>query len=385
MSLANFNIQILTYRQVRLQWCRSRLVAFCRKWAIYIAALLFMCAAGSNSFVTTFLAVLSATAYPFIWAGDLEIPARCAIVIAYGVTGLGLCWAMRPILWPTHWRDAEWAFPIKPSEKTLVDLQVISFCLLPYYGVLAVGLAIWMLQTAVPFSSRLQALFEISVAAALSVGSALVLVSVLRKAGRNSTWTIGIRSRAASALKLPGKLRTIPVWRALIFLPLWRQAGRRGYWLTLASLGLPGIPLILMRTPAATPWGLAILATLLFALTSRLNAVLASDIAPLHAGCAGLPIAPGRLLRMRRMVGLAPAIAGTGSVLLMLFCAEGSLRAQVVLWYLVVVLASNAWQVACASSQHQWYQEMNPFNRAAAWVILLVLQIAMASETLTHA
>ncbi len=122
----------LSYGAMRLRWCGWALLAFARRWGVYLVVTAAVVGAGSNSPVQAVSAVAAWLVLPLFWAagqGNWLLPAWVAQVLL----GLALLWGARALLWPPQWAEAERALPLRRSDTQVSDACVVSLALAPLW------------------------------------------------------------------------------------------------------------------------------------------------------------------------------------------------------------------------------------------------------------
>ncbi len=165
--------------------------------------------------------------------------------------------------------------------------------------------------------------------------------------------------------------RLLSPWRALVLLPLVRGTGRR----TARALGqglavLLALAVLLWRLPASAGWWLAGWAAMALVVSSRLRTLIHLDLAPLAEAARVLPVAPRRWRVWWAMLALAPLVVSLPALLWALPWAPA--RPVMVVVYLLACVAVCGAEVASQSGP--------PADKAARWLVSLVLVLALASE-----
>lgn len=365
---------------MRSRWCLAALRAFLKRWGVYLAMAGMAFGAGATGGLAAVAAVAAWTALPFSWVvaqAQWAWPslAQLALMLALQTAAsVALLLALRPMLWPTAWRDSEAALPLTASAVRRSDAMVSALALLPWWAVQGLGMANVLVQNpAWLHPARLAA------PAALLFTQALAWALGLWGLQRARGTAVGRFRRSARVGAGPVVPTAAPWWWALLVLPVWRGvAGALGLW-WLASLVLLIAPALLLcwqptwASAVYAAWSVAALG-----LTSRLNHLSRQRLAPLlHAAASGLPLSPGSMERARRWQLLLPALAG--ATLLLASALLGPLAAQ----FRPAVLA--AWALVAALSL--WWASGRPPRQAdeaaLRWLLSLVIQLALSTEVLS--
>lgn len=358
----------LGYHAMRLRWCRLALASFLRRWGAYILVSALVIGAGSGTPTAAVAGVAGWTVVPLFHAAS-QGPWLLPALLLQAAAGAACLWAMRPLLWPLAWADAERALPLGAAERRRSDGIVAAIALVPWVLLQAAGAAAaiaarphWLM----PVLGR--ALAALAAAQALAWAGGLWMLARRRRAGQPAL-SAGARTSARTGAALP--LQAAGWARALLLLPLVRGPARRtGRLLTAASVALCGPGLLLLWRPSALGWWLALLAVTALVAVSRAHALAREEFAPLLAEATVLPVAPARLARARDalcLLPLVPALAMLAAGLATVPLRPGWLAA-----YLLSCTGSCALQVFTRPEQDS--------DRSARWLFLLVLSLALASE-----
>jgi hypothetical protein len=346
---------------MRLRWCASALRDLLRRWAVYIVAGLAMLGAFSAGALSSMSAAAAWSVLPLFRAAAQPWWQGWVTGLAHGLIGAGVAWA------PRSWREQEAALPIAPRARLASDLAVTALGLLPLWAVYAAGSAVWLAHAPAWLDGR-QAIAVAGVLGSMLVSLVLgtAAVQALRRPARAAR-------RGPSSVGTGGSgLQHRAVFAATSWWPLWRgAAARAGRFIPAAALGLVLLAAAPLRWGHGSWWlagfGLAGLAA-----TVRLHALLRLDLAPLHAACVQLPIAPRRLSLGRRLLALLPALAGLLALPWVWRLDTAPLRPGLAGFYLAAALAGHGWLVAADPEGAQ--------EQAGRWLFTLVLLTAIASE-----
>ncbi len=371
----------LTYGQIRLSWCRAHLAAFLRRWGIYIAAAVLVLGGTGNGPAASMSSLLALPLLPLIWAEQHSVPMMLVLAAAYCAFGSAICWAMRPLLWPSSWRDVEWSLPVSPKLQQRSDLAVLAIGLSPWFSLYVAGLVVWLVRTSDFRLSTFCWLMAVLVASmAVSLSSGTAILRSMRMGDRAARHLPASIETLAASIGKPWLPTTI--FFALILFPLVRGPARRaGHLLLLTPVLAFGHAVILFQ-PAATSWWLAGFALLTLVLSTRLSAVLEWDLAQLHDACAPLPLTARRMRLSRQAVAMLPVTTTTAVLLALILGCLPQVRALPATGYLLTVSIGNLLTIrGIQAGTHASNRPENP-NKAAAWLVLLATQIAFASEIL---
>ncbi|MBK7613765.1 MAG: hypothetical protein IPJ08_04610 [Burkholderiales bacterium] len=371
----------MSYAAMRSRWCLASLRAFLKRWGVYLGMAGLAFGAGATGGLAAVAAVAAWTVLPLSWVvahtrWTVPALAQLALVLALQTAAsVSLVRALRPLLWPTAWRDSEAALPLSASAVRRSDAVVSALALLLWWAVQALGMANVLLQNPAWLQS-----------ARWAAPTALLFTQAL-------AWALGLRGLQAARGAAVGRFRrsvagaatgaalptATPWWWALLVLPVWRAEARTlGIW-WLASLVLLMAPSLLLwwqpewASAIYAGWSVAALS-----LTSRLGHLSRQSLVPLlQAAAASLPLPLATLDRARRWQLLLPALAG--AALLLASALLGPQAAQ----FRPAVLAG--WALVAALSV--WWASGQPPRQAdeaaLRWLLSLVIQLALSTEVLS--
>lgn len=368
----------IDYRKVRLSWCRARLLGFLRKWGVYIVTGIAVLGISGSAPLATMMGVMSISILPLVWA--LQQPAWiCGPVVAgYGAFGAMLLLGMSPLLWSAAWRDIELSLPIPHAAKRRSDLSVISLALLPFYLLCSAGLLKWAATTHATPAALAFTFATLCVAFASSLAAGLVMIEVKRRPAEAKAHAASSHAR----VRAKNAYRNVGIVEAFFGIPLMRGPARRAMHLLQISPLLLLFPMLLFLRPALAAWWLGLFAPILQILTTRLMSVLQDDLAPLHEDCISLPVKRAQLRTGRRLLALAPSAISLASVAAALFAFVPQLRPPAAIAYVLAAFASNMIE-ALLGSRARHARSIEPSTRISLWLVMVVLQIALASEITT--
>ncbi len=374
-------IQLLSYGQIRLAWCQAALLGLLRRWGIYLTVgVLVLGGAGSSA-----LALAAASVLPLLHAAQQDPLTALFITLAYTLAGGGLVWGLAPLLWPRAWAEVERALPLAPGDQRLSDLATVLLGLTPLFAVYLAGAAIWWAKSP-PWLLAVwaRALGLLITAMALSVALGVAILWRRRSLPVSATSQRRASDGAHGRSPTPGP-RLWVVARALLWLPLWRgRAHRSAHFLGLNLLTLWACASGLTLWPQHAAWWLAAFALLAQAFSTRSSSLLHSEREPLHAACAALPLSALWLSRSRQIVALAPLLSGLLALCLALAWACPFVQPEVLCAYAAVMLGGNVALNATAARNSASPRKEDAAARVTWWLVIAVLQIALASEVVAR-
>lgn len=371
----------LNYAAMRSRWCLATLRAFLRRWGIYLAMAGLAFGAGASGGLVAVAAVAAWTVLPLSWVvaqAQWTLPAIAHLLLVLALqtaASVALLRALRPLLWPTAWRDSEAALPLSASAVRRSDAAVSALALLLWWVVQGLGMANVLLQN--PAWLR---------PAKWAVPVALLCTQLL-------AWALGVWGLQAARGPAVGRFRrslvgveagaavptTTPWWWALLVLPVWRGVTRAlGLWWLASLVLLMAFSALLWWQPSWAPVILAGWSVAALSLTSRLSHLSRLSLVPLlQAAASSLPLSLAAMERARRWQLLLPALVA--AVLLLASALLGPAAAQ----FRLAVLAS--WAVVASLSL--WWASGQPPRQAdeaaLRWLLSLVIQLALSTEVLS--
>lgn len=374
----------MSYHRMRLKWCGATLRALLRRWAVYVVLGLLIVGAGSVGATTAMAAIAAWSVLPLFKAASQSAPLGLLGAMLHALIGAGVVLALRPVLWPVQWAEAERALPVAARERLLSDIGVVLLALLPLNAVYAAGATSWLVPPpAWLHGAEWRAVLMLLLSMALSVLAGVQVLTALRRPPRSAR--LGRLSSVRAVYRTQGAQ---PIWRVLLLWPLTRGPARRaGRWLV-------GLTFSLLATDAAmaavhgqwagaggASWCLAAWGLVSLAGTSRLYALVQCELAPLHEACSHLPISARRLLGARRLLALSPLLTGLALMPLAWWCSGAIARPAVAAAYLLVSLGGHAWQLMGQRPQASEAEQAQ--RQVVRWLFTLVLLTALASEVFT--
>jgi hypothetical protein len=372
----------LSYRQVRIAWCKATLVSLLKRWGIYIAVGLLILGGGGASALAAMMAMAAWSVTPLFQAAQQSALHGAVAALGYAVLGGLIVLGLSPWLWPRAWAEAERALPIGEPERRRSDFTVVMLGLTPLFAIYLLGTVIWLVQ----FPAWLQPVWVSSTSMlAVSMGlSAAMGVAVLQWRRRlppksTSGWAYRVSQRRAG-LGLGNQQRVSSVM-ALVVMPLARgPAQRSGRFLTWTLVAMASCVVALIGLQHFASWWLAAFAAISQAMVTRLSVVVAADMEPLHEAGAALPISPVWLKVARRAVVMLPLVAGQLFLILAVNLGAAPVKPTVFSMYLLASLLGNLALVVAASAPPVPGVREDPVARVSWWLVILVLTIALGSE-----
>lgn len=378
-----------TYHRIRLQWCAAALWRLLRQWLVYLVIGLVLLGAFSAGAATSMAALVAWSVLGLFHAASQGLGPGLLAAVLHALIGAGLVLALRPVLWPVQWAQAEQALPLTPRERRASDAIVVALALLPLAVIYVAGAATWLMPVPLWLQhAKGTALLMLALSMALSHAAGMGVLHHMRYPAQR---TSGHRRAVVAAQPMATlSRRQHPAW-ALVYWPLVRgPAQRSGRWL----LGLSLVLIALALAMARAHWQLAgvdgamcclfLWSLISMAGSSRLHALIGRELAPLHAACAPLPVRAQRLRWARRGLGLLPLVLGLCALALALWFSARPIHPTVAGLYLLASLLGHAWQLsgeqradAPAASVSLQTQSQ---NQAVRWVLTLVVLLALASE-----
>jgi hypothetical protein len=375
----------LSYHRIRLQWCGAALWRLLRQWLVILVMGLVLLGAFSVGATTSMAAIVAWSVLGLFHAASQGLGPGLLAAVLHALVGAGVVLALRPVLWPLSWAQAEQALPLTQRERLTSDAIVVALALLPLFVIYVAGAATWLTPPPAWLrDAKWTALLMLALSMALSHAAGMAVLQQMRHPVRWSRRP----PRATSASVAMGTLsrRQHPGW-ALLYWPLARGPARRsGRWLLGLTLALLGLTLAMAR--ARWQWlgvdaGLCYLflwSLLSMAGSSRLHALIERELAPLHAACAPLPLSSQRLLWVRRGLGLLPLGLGLCSLVLAWWLSGRPIHYTVAGSYLLVSLLGHAWQLSSNPPEGTVSLQVQSQNQTVRWVLTLVVLLALASE-----
>jgi hypothetical protein len=363
----------LTYGAMRLRWCRLALLAFVKRWAIYLVVAVAVLAGGVVGFVTFVMAAAAWLVLPLFYAaahGAWLLPA----LLLQALMAAAAVWGLRTALWPVRWAEAERALPIAAVDTWRSDLHVVLIALLPLLLLQALGAAALLgqnLEWLRPFRGRAVLALLLACGASWLLGAAVL--QRMRRPPTAGVWP----PRWPTAVSLVGQRAALHWAVVLLWWPLWRGPARRTgqalLWGT-AVLLLPA--LAIACTHLGVGWWLAALALLSMLVSTRINSLARDELLPLLLASAMLPLRLHRVQRLRASLAVWPVLLALLLTSLVL-TFEAGCRPLVWLAFVLALVVSVLVEVAAAPAAASAAQA-----KAARWLFLLVLCVCLASEVM---
>lgn len=380
------------YRRVHAAACALALRRWLGRWAVFgaVAALVASAGAGLDTAAATLAALAAWLALPLARAAAAGGAWPLLAVLGVAAVGLSLLAAVRHLLWPEAWREAERALPIAPRETLWADLPWVALAALPWSGLQAAGVAVWLLQRPAWLLGH-EGVLWLSALLAIALGPAAgLLMQRLRRRGGGlgfvgaghwpgrwprQAWRALWMSTSVWASTGPFRAEPLRVspWRPLVVWPMRRgvapRFARHAAGTLAAALLL--LALLMLRPDAASGW-LALQALVAMVAAARARSLAALELRGLLHACAALPLSPRGWTARLDAVSAAPALAGVGGLALAALVFVPDVRGAVlgawVLWLGLALVLELRVPVADAAVQ------------SARWLFLLVVALALASE-----
>jgi hypothetical protein len=349
------------------------------RWAVFalVAALVASAGAGLDTAAATLAAVAAWAALPLARGVAAGVELALLAVLGAAAVGLALLAAMRELLWPLAWREAERALPLAARDTALSDLPWIVLATLPWAGLQALGLGVWLVQRPGWLVGHEAAVVAAGAAAlGLTLTGGVALQRLRRRGG------LQVQGRRAAPSARPRQAATarrprgrFVLWQTLVVWPMRRGIAPRLAWhsgLTLAaSAMLLGAA---AWRPGWAPWWLALQSLVVLVAVSRARVLAALELRPVLQACMPLPVAQRGW--GARLDGLCAAPALIGALAVAAFVAllvPGARAALLGAWWL--------WLAAAALLELR-HPALDAQVQSARWLFLLAVAVAMASEVL---
>jgi hypothetical protein len=370
------------YRRVHAAACSVALRGWLGRWAVYalVAALVASAGAGLDSAAATLAAVVAWAALPLVRGAAAGGALALLATLGCAGIGLGLLVAMRQLIWPDTWREAERALPLSANDTACSDLPWIVLAAMPWATLQALGVGVWLVQRPAWLQGHEVAVLLAGVCAiGLTLAGGVALQRLRRQGGsrrlrRPGSW-VGIRDADAEPRSNRCLHGSWLYWQVLFWWPMRRAVAPRFAWHTGFTLAASALLVgAAASRPAWATWWLALQALVTLAAVSRVRTLAALELQPLLLACMPLPLSPrgwgGRLDGLCA----APALIGAlGLAVCMALLAPGARGALLSAWWLWLV--GGTWlalRLPLPSAQ----------ARAARWLLLLAVAVALSSEVL---
>lgn len=373
----------LSYHHIRLQWCGAALWRLLRQWLVVLVIGLVLLGAFSVGATSSMAALVAWSVLGLFHAASQGLGQGLLAAGLHALVGAGVVLALRPVLWPVSWAQAEQALPLTQRERLGSDAIVVALALLPLFAIYVAGAATWLMPPPAWLQeAKSTALLMLALSMALSHALGMGVLYHLRHPAQRALRHP--RALLASFAVNMLSRRQHPAW-PLVLWPLLRgPAQRSGRWLVGLILVLLGLELMIARAHwqlagvDGALWGLFLWSLVSMAGSSRLQALIGRELAPLHAACAPLPLSPQRLLWARRGLGLMPLVLGLCALPLALWLSARPIHPTVAGLYLLASLLGHAWQLSPPAESVT--PQAQSQNQTVRWVLTLVVLLALASE-----
>lgn len=375
-------IPSLSYHAMRMRWCRAALLAFLRRWGVYLVVGAAVVGGGSSGAVDTVRALCAWLVLPLFRAASEPLWLAPAVLLQ-AILGAALIGGMRPLLWSARWAAAERALPILRRDTLFSDSGVVALGLLPLTLLYGIGAQALIERDPAWLHPALgRALVALCVATAGSLMLGVSTLQLLRRPALRG-WTRLLRwlAQANEPHPPPSHRRTVvtsPIaaagWlRVLLWWPLWRGPAKRcGQALGWGQLVLCVPAIGLLWWTGLASWWLAAYAVLALLVVTRLNGLARLELDPLFRACAPLPLGLAPLQRGRELLALMPLLP---SGLLLLACLPRTgVRPLVFAAYALVCLVVCVVEVRAAPA--------DAAAKSSRWLFCIALMLALASEVM---
>ncbi|XVJ70035.1 MAG: hypothetical protein HEQ39_10520 [Rhizobacter sp.] len=369
---------VLTYHAMRLAWCRVVLMSFLRRWAVYLAVVAVLFAAGSVGAWSSVTALAAWLVLPLFYATAHPVY-LLPVLLIQTLLHAGLIWALRSLLWFEPWAEAERALPLAAADLRRSDGIVVLLVMAPLFSLYALGATtLWITDPAWLHDVRWSAL---GMLLAMMMGAAAVGLTLLHSWRRPPRIAAAVRRVALVAeahqgralVGLPGMLTAVSVNKAMLLLPLVRGPARRaGKGMCGGGVLLCAPALGLWWAPHAAPWWLAAFALLSLVVTTRVHTLARDQLEPFWLACCMLPMSMKRLRLWRAMCVLSPL--ALGALWLLVSLPPTGVRWLVFAAYGLIVFLGSAW-VVCSGPELA-------SSAASRWLLFLTLSVALATEVM---
>jgi hypothetical protein len=374
------NPKRLSYTHIRFSFVRATLISFAQRWAIFIALGL-MVLGGSPSGT---LALAAWGVAPLFQAPQQFIGYALCVCLGYGLLGGVVVLALRPLLLPSAWREAEQALPIQPSEQFKSDLMVVLFALLPLFAFYLLGSIIWIVK----FPTWLEEIWGQSILVLLTAMSVSVFLGY-------KTFNHSRNLGSANTVNLPFQfIQYLPgysakhrpsmsVAMALIVLPLIRGTAQRSARLFIFTLVLlAGCSAALVMYPNIGSWALVLFAVVSQTLVNQLNQQVKIEYQHIQEGSAFLPMHKEGLTKSLVYLAILSHFVGLISLCFTVLFFKIQVNHWVFIGFVLFSFLGNTALIISSSSQSSFTQREDPKANVSWWLMVLAISIALATEVL---
>lgn len=362
-----------SYHGVRWRWCRAAVLALIKRWVAFVVVV--MAVIGAE--LTYVLGALAWAVLPLLQAVARGWLQGLLAMLLYGLLGGLLLLALRPLLLPRHWFEAERALPLAAGTLRRSDMRVVAWALLPLALIYAVSCGIWLHGSPAwlqPVRGRAFAMVPASLALSWWLG-----VAVLQWPRRQKLAS-AVRTAAPAAEMRP--VKALPWWWALWLLAMWRgPAWQLGLVTALGTAALLLCVAGVASMPGWASWWLAAFAAAALLLATRVRALQRQIWPRWQPAMAALPVSERQLRRVEQVLSLMPICLALTPLIAVLALGPFTPRPVVLALYLGACLIGPWLQTL----QREARADDDPATRAAYWFITLVLMLALASEVLPDA
>ncbi len=367
------------YRRVHAAACALALRRWLGRWAVFalVAALVASAGAGLDTAAATLAGVAAWAALPLAHGAAAGGALALLAVLGVAAVGLALLAAMRELLWPVAWREAERALPLAARETAWSDLPWIALATLPWAGLQALGLGVWLVQRPGWLVGHEAAVVTAGVAAlGLTVAGGVALQRLRRRGGIQGQGRRAVpSSQPRQAIEARRPRGRFVLWQALVVWPLRRGVAPRLAWHSGLTLAASAVLLgAAAWRPAWASWWLALQSLVALVTVSRARVLAALELRPVLQACAHLPVAQRGWRARFDALCAAPALVGALAVAACVaLLVPGARVALLGAWWL--------WLAAAALLELR-HPARDAQAQSARWLFLLITAVAMASEVL---
>ncbi len=359
---------VISYRQVRVarSWpiiLRANII-----WTLCISLGLVLAAGDPDPVYVFGMTALSITplvaAMNLWWASPL-------LLLAHASVALLVLIAMRNIIWPAQWHEAESSLPLKISTKCFADIVLIAFALLPLAILYTVGTASFLLLS-VPKPTTEKSFYLVCLLIAslvLSVTASALVQHRYRLRSYASQVPLN-KSNGALSFFQASWYRLLPI--AVVISPLLggiAKLSRRGCLVMLVITVM--IAAAANIKPDLGGYWLALFSVLLLSGTRYIRQLLLVELNHLEHCIAPLPIEPSKQIHAKIGVLMSLAFVCT-AIFIFSLVGTANLSYWAFVFYVMGCLAASYIQSAI--------QFRNTDIASASWLVSLVLLITLGSR-----
>ena len=361
---------------MRLRWCFASLLDLIRRWAVYLVIGAVALVGGGMFTGPALVGLVALSVAPLVDAVEHSSGYMLLVCVLHSQAGTAIVFALRPVLWPSSWAEAERTQPVAWTDHLRSDAIVVVLVLVPLFVLYLAGALAWVLKVwATNANSLMGALALLSASALLSVVQGVAVLQAWRRAGTHYSLRAIRRPKRIPALAGGSTITVLSgLPGALFLLPLVRgPALRSGRFLASSSIVLALVAVNCAGANGSMGWWLAGLCAASLVTATRLRVLVGEELQPLHAHCAVLPLKHASLVLGRRLLTILPVSLGQALLVAMWFVSPvQGMRPTVAAAYVFVTWVGSAMQA--------WAPPARPALEISRWVLVLVLAVALASE-----